>query len=104
MGISTYQSYCGAQIFDAVGLNSDFIGKYFKGTHTQIEGIGLYEVAVETCNRHAAAFRAGADFEPTRWMWAVNMRSVMRGERHVWDAGYNCGPAACGAGQPAGEI
>jgi glutamate synthase (NADPH/NADH) large chain len=34
MGISTYQSYCGAQIFDAIGLSSDFVDKYFTGTHT----------------------------------------------------------------------
>ena len=41
MGISTYQSYCGAQIFDAVGLASDFVDKYFTGTATTIEGAGL---------------------------------------------------------------
>ena len=41
MGISTYQSYCGAQIFDAVGLKADFVAKYFAGTHTRIEGVGL---------------------------------------------------------------
>jgi glutamate synthase (NADPH/NADH) large chain len=47
MGISTYQSYCGAQIFDAVGLSSDFIEKYFTGTASTIEGIGLKEIAEE---------------------------------------------------------
>ena len=41
MGISTFQSYCGAQIFEAIGLNSKFIEKYFTGTTTNIEGIGL---------------------------------------------------------------
>ncbi len=40
MGISTYQSYCGAQIFDAVGLKSEFVAKYFTGTATRIEGVG----------------------------------------------------------------
>ena len=40
MGISTYQSYCGAQIFDAVGLHSGFVEKYFTGTATTIEGAG----------------------------------------------------------------
>src|SRR5690606_25934570 len=55
MGISTYQSYCGAQIFDAVGLSSDFVDKYFTGTATTIERIGLREVAEETVRRHAAA-------------------------------------------------
>ena len=43
MGISTYQSYCGAQIFDAVGLRADFVDKYFTGTATRIEGVGLAE-------------------------------------------------------------
>jgi glutamate synthase (NADPH/NADH) large chain len=45
MGISTYQSYCGAQIFDAIGLSSDFVNTYFTGTATTIEGVGLDEVA-----------------------------------------------------------
>ena len=56
MGISTYQSYCGAQIFDAVGLKADFVAKYFAGTHTRIEGVGLAEIAEETVRRHADAF------------------------------------------------
>ena len=56
MGISTYQSYCGAQIFDAVGLNSEFIDTYFTGTATTIEGIGLAEVAEEAVQRHAQAY------------------------------------------------
>jgi glutamate synthase (NADPH/NADH) large chain len=41
MGISTYQSYCGAQIFDAVGLRQSFVDRYFTGTATQVEGVGL---------------------------------------------------------------
>jgi glutamate synthase (NADPH/NADH) large chain len=56
MGISTYQSYCGAQIFEAVGLNSDFIRSYFTGTVSQVEGIGLKEVAEEAVRTHRAAF------------------------------------------------
>ena len=56
MGISTYQSYCGAQIFDAVGLKSDFVDKYFTGTATRIEGVGLDEIAEETVRRHRDAF------------------------------------------------
>ena len=47
MGISTYQSYCGAQIFDAVGLQSDFVEKYFTGTATTIEGADLRAIAEE---------------------------------------------------------
>jgi glutamate synthase (NADPH/NADH) large chain len=56
MGISTYQSYCGAQIFDAIGLSSAFVEKYFTGTATAVEGIGLDEVAEETIRRHKAAY------------------------------------------------
>ena len=56
MGISTYQSYCGAQIFEAVGLSRAFVDEYFFGTATSIEGIGLSEIAEETFRRHAAAF------------------------------------------------
>jgi glutamate synthase (NADPH/NADH) large chain len=56
MGISTYQSYCGAQIFDAVGLRQDFVDKYFTGTHTRIEGVGLAEIAEEAVRRHRDAF------------------------------------------------
>ncbi|MFY7866565.1 glutamate synthase central domain-containing protein, partial [Roseateles sp.] len=44
MGISTYMSYCGAQIFEAIGLKSDFVEKYFRGTPTQVGGIGVFEV------------------------------------------------------------
>src|SRR5262249_47210138 len=56
MGISTYQSYCGAQIFDAVGLTSDFVEKYFTGTATAIEGVGLHEIAQEAVARHQNAY------------------------------------------------
>jgi len=56
MGISTYQSYCGAQIFDAVGLSSEFIERFFFGTASSIEGVGLKEVAEETVRRHHEAF------------------------------------------------
>ena len=56
MGISTYQSYCGAQIFDAVGLSSELIAEYFTGTATTIEGAGLLEIAEEVVRRHRAAF------------------------------------------------
>ena len=56
MGISTYQSYCGAQIFDAVGLSRAFVDEFFFGTATSIEGAGLAEIAHETQRRHADAF------------------------------------------------
>ena len=86
MGISTYQSYCGAQIFDAVGLAQKFIDKYFAGTATTIEGIGLDEVAEETLRRHAGAFGDSAvlrDALEVGGEYAVRVR----GEDHVWNAG-----------------
>jgi len=56
MGISTYQSYCGAQIFEAFGLSSKFVEKYFTGTPTQIEGVGIKEVSEEAVMRHCLAY------------------------------------------------
>ncbi|GBU09320.1 glutamate synthase large subunit [Gammaproteobacteria bacterium] len=56
MGISTYRSYCGAQIFEALGLAQDFIDKYFKGTSSNIGGIGIFEVAEEALRLHNEAF------------------------------------------------
>ena len=56
MGICTFQSYCGAQIFDAVGLTSAFLDKYFTGTASPIEGVGLAEIAEETVRRHKIAY------------------------------------------------
>jgi glutamate synthase (NADPH/NADH) large chain len=83
MGISTYQSYCGAQIFDAVGLKSDFVEKYFTGTATLIEGVGLDEVSAETVSRHTDAF---GDDPVLRNALEVGGEYLfrMRGEAHMW--------------------
>ncbi len=85
MGISTYQSYCGAQIFDAIGLKSDFVAKYFTGTATRIEGIGLTEIAEEAARRHRDAF---SDAPIYRTMLDVggDYAVRVRGEDHVWNA------------------
>jgi hypothetical protein len=75
MGISTYQSYCGAQIFDAIGLKSDFVAKYFTGTATTIEGVGIEEVAEETravISLRSAMIRCWRQ----RWKSAANMYSA----------------------------
>ncbi|WP_422658182.1 glutamate synthase large subunit [Paenibacillus sp. EC2-1] len=56
MGISTIQSYRGAQIFEAVGLKSEFVDQYFTWTPSRIGGIGLEEVAAETLAHHDRAF------------------------------------------------
>ena len=83
MGISTYQSYCGAQIFEAVGLQREFTGKYFTGTASNVEGIGLFEVAEEAYLLHRRAFGddpllaqdldAGGEYQYR-----------VRGEEHTW--------------------
>ena len=85
MGISTYQSYCGAQIFDAVGLASDFVKKYFTGTATTIEGVGLKEVANETFRRHVDAF-GPAPVLRTMLDVGGDYAHRIRGEAHVWTA------------------
>ena len=83
MGISTYQSYCGAQIFDAVGLRTAFVQAYFTGTATTIEGVGLPEIAAETVVRHEAAF--GADPVLRNALWVGGEYAYrMRGETHSW--------------------
>ncbi|MDE1173293.1 MAG: glutamate synthase large subunit [Parvibaculaceae bacterium] len=85
MGISTYQSYCGAQIFDAIGLASDFVKQYFTGTATMIEGIGIKELAEETFRRHADAF---GNSPVLRSMLEVGGEYAVRvrGEAHAWTA------------------
>ncbi|MFN9211978.1 MAG: glutamate synthase-related protein [Betaproteobacteria bacterium] len=83
MGISTYMSYCGAQIFEAVGLSRELTDKYFKGTASNVGGVGLFEVMEEALRTHRAAFSpdpvlatmldAGGEYQ-----WRV------RGEEHMW--------------------
>jgi glutamate synthase (NADPH/NADH) large chain len=83
MGISTYQSYCGAQIFEAIGLNAEFVKKYFTGTATQIEGIGLYQVAEEMVRTHQSAF--GNDPVLANALEAGGEYAYrVRGEEHMW--------------------
>jgi len=83
MGICTFQSYCGAQIFDAVGLNSSFLDKYFTGTASPVEGIGLKEVAEETVRRHRLAFGDSPLYRDMLDPGGEILYRV-RGERHVW--------------------
>ena len=83
MGISTYQSYCGAQIFDAIGLSTEFVAKYFTGTHTAVEGVGLKEVAEETFRRHADAFGSKPIYEKNLDVGGEYAFRI-RGEDHVW--------------------
>ena len=83
MGVSTYMSYCGAQLFEAIGLNSETVDKYFTGTASRVEGIGVFEIAEEGIRMHKAAFGndpvlatqldAGGEYA-----WRA------RGEEHMW--------------------
>ncbi len=83
MGISTLESYCGAQIFDAVGLHSTFIEKYFTGTHGRIEGIGLPEVAREAVRLHTQAY-GGEHIYRRQLDVGGDYAFRIRGEDHVW--------------------
>ncbi|MBW8444710.1 MAG: glutamate synthase large subunit [Arenimonas sp.] len=83
MGISTYQSYCGAQIFDAIGLSSDLVERYFFGTATTIEGVGLAEIAEETVARHKSAFGKDPLLANTLDIGG-EYAYRMRGENHAW--------------------
>jgi glutamate synthase (NADPH/NADH) large chain len=83
MGISTYQSYCGAQIFDAIGLKSDFVHRYFTGTATLIEGVGLDEIAGETVSRHTDGFGNDPVLRTSLEVGGEYMYR-MRGEAHMW--------------------
>jgi glutamate synthase (NADPH/NADH) large chain len=85
MGISTYQSYCGAQIFDAVGLKSDFVAEYFTGTATRIEGVGLVQIAEECVRRHRDAFGDSPVYRNALDVGGEYQFRV-RGEDHVWTA------------------
>ncbi|WP_256078737.1 glutamate synthase-related protein [Massilia sp. YIM B04103] len=83
MGISTYMSYCGAQIFEAIGLNKSLVDKYFKGTASNVEGIGLFEVAEEGLRLHNLAFGNDpllADALDAGGEYAYRVR----GEDHLW--------------------
>jgi len=83
MGISTYQSYCGAQIFDAVGLGDDFVAKYFPRTASRIGGVGAAEVAAEAVRRHQQAYSDAPIYRnalDAGGEYAVRLR----GEEHAW--------------------
>ena len=83
MGVSTYMSYCGAQLFEAIGLSSATVTKYFTGTPSRVEGIGVFDIAEEAIRMHNAAFGdspvlANALETGGEYAWRV------RGEEHMW--------------------
>ncbi len=83
MGISTFMSYCGAQIFEAVGLQRELVEKYFTGTASNIEGIGIFQVAEEALRMHRAAFSADPVLENALDAGGEYAFRV-RGEEHMW--------------------
>jgi len=83
MGISTYQSYCGAQIFDAVGLRSDFVEQYFTGTATTIEGVSIDEVAEEAVRWHRDAYGDNPVYQNALDVGG-DYAFRIRGEDHMW--------------------
>ncbi|MEX1166575.1 MAG: glutamate synthase central domain-containing protein, partial [Hydrogenophaga sp.] len=83
MGVSTYMSYCGAQLFEAIGLNTDTVKKYFTGTPSRVEGIGVFQIAEEAIRMHKAAFGDDPVLETMldaggEYAWRA------RGEEHMW--------------------
>ena len=83
MGVSTYMSYCGAQLFEAIGLEKDLVDKYFRGTASQVGGIDVFAVAEEAIRMHRAAFGDDPVLENMldaggEYAWRV------RGEEHMW--------------------
>ena len=84
MGVSTYQSYCGAQIFEAVGLARDFVDEYFCGTVSQIDGVGAAEVARETFRLHELAYGAESISGDDSLDAGGDYAYRIRGESHLW--------------------
>ncbi len=83
MGISTYQSYCGAQIFEAIGLSSAFVDRYFTGTASRIEGVGLEAVAEEAVRWHCLAYGDRPDYRGALDAGGDYAYRI-RGEAHMW--------------------
>jgi glutamate synthase (NADPH/NADH) large chain len=84
MGISTLFSYCGAQIFEAVGLDGEFVEKHFTGTASRIGGIGIKGLAREALERHHRAF-AGFEVGPAMLEDSGEYKLRMQGQYHQWN-------------------
>ncbi len=82
MGISTVQSYCGAQIFEAIGLNRELIDRYFTGTPSRVEGVGIRDIGEETLRRHRVAYEPVA-IRQLDFGGEVHYR--IQGEHHNWN-------------------
>src|SRR5882672_721465 len=84
MGISTLQSYRGAQVFEAIGLNKSLVDKYFTGTASRIEGVGLEVLAEEARRKHEHAVRPVTEFD-TELAVGGNYQYRVRGEYHLFN-------------------
>ncbi|WHZ25688.1 MAG: Glutamate synthase [NADPH] large chain [Nitrospira sp.] len=82
MGISTVQSYCGAQIFEAIGLNCELIDRYFTGTPSRVAGVGIRDIGEETLRRHRVAYEPVA-IRQLDFGGEVHYR--IQGEHHNWN-------------------
>ncbi|MFV0680278.1 glutamate synthase-related protein [Ottowia sp.] len=83
MGVSTYMSYCGAQLFETIGISAETVAKYFTGTPSRVGGIGVFEIAEEAFRRHRSAFSddpvlSGMLDAGGEYAWRT------RGEEHMW--------------------
>ncbi|MEQ1759869.1 MAG: glutamate synthase large subunit, partial [Vicinamibacterales bacterium] len=85
MGISTLQSYCGAQIFEAVGLKQELIDRFFTHTTSRIGGIGVAVVAEEVCRRHARAFGRRLPVLPAELVAGGDYQWRRDGEYHLFN-------------------
>lgn len=83
MGISTYMSYTGAQIFEAVGLSRKLVDQYFPGTPTHIEGLGIFDLAEESLRMHRAAFTPAQRSLPGLGLGGEYAYRE-QGEDHMW--------------------
>ncbi len=83
MGISTLRSYCGAQLFEAIGISRELIDRHFTGTSSRIGGIGLAEIGAEAMTRHRLAYRPEDDAEGTL-AFGGEYHYRTDGERHLW--------------------
>src|SRR5207253_1436045 len=92
MGISTLSAYCGAQLFEAVGLDRTLVTQYFPGTPSRLDGIGLTELAAEALDRHRAAL--STPHEALTEAGLVRLRRVARraGAGGARDAGHRRQP------------
>ncbi len=81
MGTSTLRSYRGAQIFEALGLGKELIDKYFTGTDSRIDGIGIEEIAKETLIKHKNAYIKKSELLESQGIYQYRKN----GEKHAWN-------------------